>query len=411
MTDQLKFSLETKRDIQILYTRKGLDYSAKEVIDKLNLPCEEKDLYGYLKDQGITKRSDIYPSEDIEVNNYSACARALDEWKNPSVKASDLLERDVTIRRLQKELRDSLLSANALESKLGDMENTFRSMLHELEIPKEVLYPVRSKDTDGCSLIYCISDLHIGAYDKYNSTTQFDSRWDEIVQGMMAERYYVRPKEIAISILGDIFEAPTLANVKQHCSVDLTTSQAMRNALKHIEGLILSVWDKFRVPIRIYGIGGNHDRLSKGSSEDIERTAFLMFMLLLETALRPLLASGAVSIEWTENKWMAYTIDNTRVIQWHGDGKPNTSRIKTLDRQEYEGTYPEYLLMLQGHFHSTKVVPLYEEHGREMIVTAPSIKGRDNYALGLGFASRRAQSIIEIGKFGPQPPKMYFATC
>lgn len=404
--------LNTIRTIYVLYSSKGLNNSVDQILDRLQLPLSSKEFRSYIKSIGLSKESSIYPIQDIQNGDYISASNILHKLKYPECDLQDLLVEKEKVRVLKQKLKEEQDRNRSIEIKLNNLDNLISD--DKERYVARYMTPITSPNCrikSNNALLFNLADLHFGAKDKWVNSNLLKQRFDNVVTKMFRYDFPTYPKEIVVNILGDIFESLTGANVKDNAT-DLPGEEQLELAVLSIGQFIIDLYKRFDTPVRVFLVGGNHDRVSKMNFEDNRRTGAQIFFTVLKIFLKEYIQKEVVELSTTTENWLTYTVDNTRVFLFHGDVKIDHNNMKAVDLDRYCQAnkdnpipYPKYKLFLSGHYHNVR----HQEIEDTVMVTVPSLKGTDSYSNGLALASRSGQCTVEITPQGPQPPTLFLA--
>jgi hypothetical protein len=148
------------------------------------------------------------------------------------------------------------------------------------------------------------------------------------LEKMVNELSHVQEDNIIIFNLGDNLETIIPDGMHYEQSRDMMSrgAEQMIDAVDHFSG-ILGTLAASGKKVKLVGINGNHDRMSKNADEDRQRTAGILFYEMVKRTLREY---DNVEIEYVKEVVSTYKAGMFNFVLAHGDkgyGKKKAEQI------------------------------------------------------------------------------------
>ena len=251
---------------------------------------------------------------------------------------------------------------------------------------------------EGVCLLVVVSDTHFGKLIEYDGINQYNKQIAINRVGQFLE-YIERYKEdtsiskVCLCFMGDIVEG-LLGNLALGMSrnVELTDYDQLQLAVDLCTTIIAKVKDIFELPIDIYAVPGNHDRITKDKREDFYRITHEVIFSLLQEKFKNYAENNEINFKSIKRRWVAFqATKECRVILNHGDASAKPERLILCDTR-HKASHRVYI---QGHLHHR----LFKRDGTPYThIITPSMCGPseyEEYELGLPY-SPPGQSVVKI---------------
>jgi hypothetical protein len=290
--------------------------------------------------------------------------------------------------------------------------------------PVKALPPAaRVTDRRKISVNLALADLHAGKKVDAGAVVghgaegmdrrQLDQRVDELCEWIRTQYAGKHITDAALTILGDVLES-LLGTMHWGHARDIYAFGAyqVEHAVDLIERVILAMLSITPpgVPLKIAGVGGNHDRAEGDRGADPARTGFVLVMKFLQRSLREATRLGRIQWEqswaWEDEArdtrgWVGVTVGGLRYLAHHGDRKLTAPRVINLDQQDTQLAHPTYVV-LRAHLHGLEL----KQQLNYVDCLCPSIIGGDPYSNGqLGFTpyAGAVMWVSDPGDLFPRP--------
>lgn len=131
---------------------------------------------------------------------------------------------------------------------------------------------------------------------------------------------------------------------------DVHGGEQVRLAAEGLYAVIGAAWATLQVPIRVYSVGGNHDRAGGGRDHDPQRIASMWLADLTRHMVRGL--SQDIMWHHEDDVVSPFLVRNTMCLLTHGDRAAAPDKLAAFYRGR--GTHRN-IAVLRGHFHAMKV--------------------------------------------------------
>lgn len=331
-------------------------------------------------------------------------------------------EEPITERGLYDIVTPYVADVNATRANI----NEFRKLQRETSMQKYIADKVASelveafkdykapiiKDTPkarvaGRTAVITPADWHIGSViDNVEGNTYnhelFKIRLEEYIQACKAYVTSMNCDNIVLVHLGDIVEGIDMRKINQPYETEMTATKQISVATRVFVDMILEL-AHIGLPMRVGGVGGNHDRYTSNKKEAIYGDNIMYniidtLLILKESKVLP------DNVEVIDNRDNIYEINldinGSKNVFVHGDNekKGNPNRIaKYISNEDIHNIW-------FGHYHSFLVG---QEAYARLSIMSGSIMGFNSYSKTIGAPSTRASQLITIlGTVNGTPEKI-----
>lgn len=286
----------------------------------------------------------------------------------------------IEIRRYRDDvsaLKAALRDAERRAAEAEDIRTGVLNLTKDPLVPRIVHVP-KTGGKDERSVILHLSDIHYGEtvlLEEMDGANRYDSQIAELrlsrffhkAAGLMTDHWSgPKPQEIILCLGGDLISGMIHAELLETNYPAIPT--AVREVAEIIAGGIVTLRQKVGCPIRVYGVPGNHGRMTvKPHSKGRAAGSFdLLVMDFTEAAIRGTKAESGVTFFRTMSPDAYFSVYGWQWLLTHGDtmgGRgggtgfigPLANVIKghrkLIDTSWRSGRPVHYVLT--GHFHTT----------------------------------------------------------
>ena len=238
-----------------------------------------------------------------------------------------------------------------------------------------------------------LSDLHYGAafdtfLNSYNSEIAKE-RINKYKDAIINLYNTNSPKVINIELLGDLIE--NALHVTARLDTDKDIGRQIIEASELISEFIFEIAEHTKVPIKIYMIEGNHDRVTIKKEEALTGESFTGVMKeIIKLRLSRVNNVSFISPFYTDDICVMEVFDrHIGLIHGHNDKKQSARKILNEFLEGYD-----YLNGIHcGHWHNVEIT-------REGVIVNGSVKGSDRYAQNLRYSSAPQQVVVIYDRAG-----------
>jgi predicted phosphodiesterase len=273
------------------------------------------------------------------------------------------------------------------KTKLSDLQQPHIKRVVDEAYVARVSKPLRK---DGKDTFAFFGDIHFGKV--YNPKhTRFGrgtnkrilkERCMKMAEVTMKEAIILGSDNVNLICLGDLFECliPENMHVSQKYSFDLIEDEQIDFGIDvFIEMLAYMLAQQPNIKIKLFGIGGNHDRITKGRDDDRHRIGAKMFFSFL-SKLSKAIFKDKVEIEYFKEGVMSFEADGISVITSHGEeaiAKKDAEKIMNMHKV---GDSQNFTVIASGHLHNFSQKP-YDEGINYARFQVSSICSADDYSV------------------------------
>lgn len=364
------FSIPIKDADQLFYeySRHGLNLSSTSVRLKHNIPIK---MWFSLK-----HHLSLYKDSHI-ISPYTLDHTPQDQLRSIIHERMMAKEQDKENVIIEEHNKATIEEYNKLIKQLKTKDIAIEKMLDELsetidipEIQYKTFSPISPKKTH---IVVAIADLHIGAEAKNLMITP-DFNYSVLVDrlNIIAEKINsINAAKVSIMFLGDIIESITGLN---HISTWQSIESGAYGAtvFKNAVEIIIRFLNKINNVHNVYGIGGNHDRLTPDKKMDPYNSVAEMIFY----TLKKIYEKSKIKIKY-HHTLQSINIDNINYIITHGD--KNIFKKKNLgsDSVLSFGQPGMFNIVLTAHLHSRDIIA---DHSLYRWIQVPAVFSGNFYS-------------------------------
>jgi predicted phosphodiesterase len=280
-----------------------------------------------------------------------------------------------------------------IKSRLNNINENRQNQVVDLEYVARVSRPVRKNTKDTFAFF---GDIHFGKVYKPKHNRFGRGTDKKILKDRILKMAEITVKEatmlgsdtINLICLGDLFECliPENMHVSQKYALDLIEDEQIDYAIDvFIEMLAYILAKEPNIQVNLYGIGGNHDRITKGRDDDRHRVGAKMFFSFLEKLSKAMFGKK-VYIEYFKEGLMSFEADGISVITSHGEESIAKKSADTIMNLHKVGDTQNFTVIASGHLHNFSQKP-FDEGINYVRFQVSSICSPDDYSvnkLGVG---------------------------
>jgi predicted phosphodiesterase len=307
---------------------------------------------------------------------------------------------DVKLDFLQKELK-SVREKNQryengegwVEEVLGKLTNKYLDK--DLNFERKTNFNNTTKEVGNDTFAF-FGDIHFGKlflpkttrFGRGNSKDILKERCLKIALETALEAARNNSFYINLICLGDLFECliPENMHVSQKYGMDLIEDEQIDFAVDVFMEMFAIILDLLPDSlVRVYGIGGNHDRITKGRDDDRHRVGAKMFFSFL-SKLTKVVYGNQVLIEYFKDGVLTTSVDNISVVATHGEESIAKKTPEKIMNMHKVGNAEDFTVIASGHLHNFKQQP-FDEGINYCRFQVGSVCAADDYSinkLGVG---------------------------
>lgn len=368
---------EYKVRICLLKLDRQINLDWFEIVELLGLECSSDHLrklsYGYKEYHDYIEQNPTVTSEDERLAELRA---KINELEIVKIQVAD--EKRM-LRAIQRE-----------EARRRTLKETILDRIdrlnHERPMLSNEVKECHSKKTE-CVML---SDLHYGnetkSYMNCYSTEIAKDRLNQYKDRVVRIAKKDDVEKINIELLGDLIE--NALHVTARIDNERNTAQQVVECAELISEFIYNIAIETKLPIDVYEVDGNHDRITIKKEEALTGDSF---NYIIDAMLRMRLRE-VKNVKFIENTYRPdiaiMKVYNKTIALVHGHhDKKNNARNNLNDFLKGE----EYIdVVHMGHYHQFEV-------NRGNCIINGSVKGSDNYSLDLRYSSKPQQMIVVYG--------------
>lgn len=385
------------------------------IVDELQ-QASPSHTFSWRKVEKLSAKHDLIFSSKQEFKD--KVLAVLDEMKEqPSVKKSPkqarFLQETLTdelgiLATRKRALQNDQRHINKARRVLSDVALTKQAIIEAMAEPLIIKQPskedVETYDQEDNTLFVCISDVHMGAVQKLNSSTLASYNTDEahvrlnryLHKAKETIRLY-HPKEVNVVMMGDLVENVQMRK-NQGWSVQGTLAQQIRwgsSAMVNFMSMLSHTYPD--LTFTYTEIEGNHDRFAPDKKDELPQDGVsLVARTIIDTATKGI-----------KNLYVLDPEDEYRhLVQDHGNNLLFVHGDKDkLANKDILGKLSTFLdtpldAVIGGHLHSLQA---HEVGNRKLVLQTGSVIGSTDYSNSLGVASAPSQLMILSNEEGIQP--------
>lgn len=390
------FSISVKDADQLFYeySRHGLDMSSTQVRLKYNIPLKmwfslkyHLELY---KDSHIISPYTLENTPEDKIRELVLHKMQLKEKDKERVIVEE--HNKATINEYNKVIKDFKTKDLAIEKMLD-------ALVDSITIPKikfQTINPVVSSAPSH--IVAVVADLHIGAEVKdllgtpdYNYKI-LRKRLDAVAQEINA----LNAEKVTLLLMGDTIESATGLN-------HITTWQDMEDGaygekvFKMAVEALIEFFNKIVNLYDVFGISGNHDRLTPNRKEDpYNSLSGMIFYTLKKIYIETLPIYHHYLLQ-------SVVIDDISYLAVHGDKNVLKRKNLGLEGVLKYGNPNHFNIVLSAHLHHRDIIA---DHDRYRWIRCPGIFTANRWEEDNGFGARPGFLIIYNNHFTSNPVVM-----
>ena len=304
-----------------------------------------------------------------------------------------ILDRDkATVRRYIK-----YYNIQTQEQRVSDLIKLYKYMLSSKEFPP---FKKRNKSVIPSNevLVNHISDWHFGAKENMGGEDVYNieiakNRAEQVCDKMIKLAFDHAGKstefsKIIIAITADMVEGEGIYPTQSY-DTELDLPEQVMAVTETLFRYILELM-KTNLPIEIYGVKGNHGRLSKEANPDSNFD--ILAYMVLESWIR-IKQLKNVKIIYSKDNYLNFNVFDWRIQLRH---KAPRQIITPSGRAKLEGWSNMHGIdaMLSGHWHDWGITPC----NKIKFIQCGSLKGRNDLSEEMAVQSDISQNILGISK-------------
>ena len=231
--------------------------------------------------------------------------------------------------------------------------------------------------------------LHGEILNHYDSQV-FNKRMTELASNIIEVCKKESPDQITMMLTGDLLDGLIRASQLQKMEFNMVES-TMKLSETMVSWLV-ALEDAVRLPIRVYGVRGNHGEIRPLGSKAGQFPAENLERIIMHHLYWRFEKSKYIHIE-RDDAPMMHTIDvcGYQVVLTHG----TYEKLESLTK-DYVNLYHEPISMIVvGHIHTTQTFTSGTYgHTNVHVEVIPSICGSDPYAQSKGYSSKAGATLI-----------------
>jgi hypothetical protein len=363
-------TLEQADAIFMDFSKKGKDMSSEAILKKYSLKPEVwhaiKNKLRLYKDSHTFSPETVkhLSPEELDGKVEEAVGAHIDAVKEKMVKTHDRV------------FKQRAHSAFKILSNVENFLAHVRSYLANY-VPEPIDYVPAEKVAPGRVSVF-LSDFHIGKRGTSDIIDRLSAALDECVAAPEGE--------IDIYSLGDLAE--TLSPILMHDSqIGALEDHGVFPTMLKIADLFrrfLAAVAKSGKRVTFHGIGGNHDRITKGHDQDMSRTGALVIYEFIRLGL----AGTDVKVNYYLDKVNTIECGNLAYVIHHGDDGFSDRKIE--DVLWKNGVAGKYNLVMHGDKHAISM----RETKAGMMICVPALAGEGDYDKRLDLHSQPAIIVV-----------------
>lgn len=373
-------AFEYKVRICLMKLNKEISLDWCEIVELLGLECSSDHLrklaYAYKEYHDYMQE---HPNTDSTEEHIAKINEKIRELEITKIQVADE-------KRMYKQvLREEARRRAILDTILNKIEelNNCKPMIN-----KNIVHI--NSDKVMCVLL---SDLHYGAafdtfLNSYNSEIAKE-RINKYKDAIINLYNTNSPKVINIELLGDLIE--NALHVTARLDTDKDIGRQIIEASELISEFIFEIAEHTKVPIKIYMVEGNHDRITIKKEEALTGESFTGVMKeIIKLRLSRVNNVSFINPFYTDDICVMEVFDrHIGLIHGHNDKKQSARKILNEFLEGYD-----YLNGIHcGHWHNVEIT-------REGVIVNGSVKGSDRYAQNLRYSSAPQQVVVIYDRAG-----------
>lgn len=373
---------EYKVRICIMKLNKEIDLDWCEIVELLGLNCSfdhlRKLAYGYKEYYDYLLKN---PKNSDGDKKLKEIREEIAELQIARIQLSD--EKRMYKQALREEARRRIL--------LDTILDRIKTLNKEKPMINNVINPV---ETDKIMCVM-LSDLHYGAsfntfLNTYNSEIakkRVNKYKDEIIKLYDLNS----PKEINIELLGDLIE--NALHITSRLDTDRNVAEQVIEASELLAEFIFQIADYTAVPVNVYLVEGNHDRVTIKREEAMTGESFTGIMReIIKLRLNGVINVNFVDTSYTDDICVMKVFDkHIGLLHGHHEKKQNAKKNLNEFLEGYDYLHEIHC----GHWHNVEVT-------REGVIINGSVKGTDKYSQNLRYNSPPQQIVVIYNQDGSE---------
>ena len=360
------------------YSKYGANLSGEEICRKYMLKPEAFQLIK--SSLRLFKASHVISPHTAEVST----DEELDDKVEEAIGAhSDRVREKMVRSHSQREKEEGLKARKSLaniENLMAEVKLFAETV--ERDLPK---YDIKTKPTKApgeCAVFF--SDTHFR-----------NGKYDEVIGRMtsIADDAISRKEgTVNVFFLGDLAETlcPEMMHDSQFAIMERHDVARTIFAIVDAFSLFIARIANSGKKVNFYGIGGNHDRISRLHDQDIRRTGAIMVYEFLKRTIR----NARVNVEYFTEKINKVESGNLAYVFHHGDD--GFSNRKPEDILWKNGTQGKHNVIIHGDKHTITA----KETKEATMIGVPALCGQGEYDKRLDLHSKPGYVIVEENSSG-----------
>lgn len=376
------FSVDTIDSIFASYSSKGLNWSQNRMMTEFNLTPFQ---WMIIKSQlNLVKGSNVFSDYTIEQTPIEKVPELINLRIQELFNTTGKLTESEYQKVLNKEYKKSIKVVNNKNFYVDNIVSQLASLIPKLDRSDYLIQATNQHSEE--EIVAVIADLHAGLKVKsYRKRPEYNLEVlaDRLSQVAEAINSY-KARKVTLLICGDLVE--TISGLNHLTSFrELEFGQYGAQTIFTVVDIIRKFIAQIANVKRIFGVSGNHDRLSANAKEDRRGDAAMIAFKFLEEGY-----NKKIKVEYKYD-FVDFEFMGINMIATHGHlqfMKYESSAIKKLMKYMSRDMYN---LVLYGHLHSRKILSETDEY---RIQTVPSIVSGCTYSDDGGMSSLPGFNIV-----------------